>query len=174
MADQAMEEVEVEVKQEDNPNTTHNNNNKSEDKNVNVKEGKKKVRLVVEDEEEMAMDGDGDNQGNSQRNYSGAGYQQQQEEEEEDDGEDEVIRELDVFVNAGEASVGHGLVVLQYPLRPPWRSYDPSQLHSVKYKPQRQKLQLEYLVNERTVRQEEVREHLISTHWKLSIFWGTY
>lgn len=58
--------------------------------------------------------------------------------------EDELVKEIDVVLSQ---DLGPQLSILQYPLRPPWRPYDPHTMHSVKFKPKQQKLQLEYVKN---------------------------
>ena len=59
-------------------------------------------------------------------------------------GEDHVVAELDVFISQ---TLAQQLYLLQYPLRPPWRPYDPTQMAGAKFKPKQQRLQMEYAID---------------------------
>lgn len=58
--------------------------------------------------------------------------------------EDHVVAELDVFLSQ---DLAQNLYLLQYPLRPPWRPYDTSQMASAKMKPKQQRVQMEYAID---------------------------
>lgn len=69
-------------------------------------------------------------------------YEQPDEDESSD--EDEVVRELDVFVShTALAAKSEKLYMLQSPLRAPWRPYDLEDASKVKYKPTANKLHVD-------------------------------
>lgn len=67
------------------------------------------------------------------------------------DGVDEVVAEIDVILSQ---ELLDQLYVMQYPLRPVWRSYDNSMLESVRFKQGQQILEMEYRLKE----EEKTRE----------------
>ena len=60
------------------------------------------------------------------------------------DEEDEIVKEIDVFMSQ---SLSNQLHILQYPLRPPWRPYNRSYLHEVRYKPVKKKMEMDFRVS---------------------------
>lgn len=69
-------------------------------------------------------------------------YEQMEEDESSED--DEVVREMDVFVShIALAAQSEKLYMLQSPLRAPWRPYDLEDASKVKYKPTANKLQVD-------------------------------
>jgi len=58
--------------------------------------------------------------------------------------EDEIVKEIDVFMSQ---SLSNQLHILQYPLRPPWRPYNRSYLHEVRYKPVKKKMEMDFRVS---------------------------
>ncbi|KAL6059011.1 hypothetical protein QOT17_014423 [Balamuthia mandrillaris] len=70
--------------------------------------------------------------------------------------DDEVMAEYNVFLSQ---ELSNHLYLLQYPLRPPWRGYDMKQMKEVRYKPQSEKLEMDFRRSK-----EEMQNHFDETH----------
>ncbi len=75
--------------------------------------------------------------------------------------DDVVVRELDVYLSQ---TLANQLYLLQYPLRPPWRPYDPAQLATAKIKAKQQKLQMEYTIDQKSAHYDADSEIKLATH----------
>lgn len=57
--------------------------------------------------------------------------------------DDKVVREIDVYFCAGVLGTSTKLMLLQYPLRPQWRTYDHKGFNAVRVKPRAMKMEME-------------------------------
>lgn len=55
---------------------------------------------------------------------------------------DRLVREIDVWLCSGVLGTNTKMYLLQYPLRPPWRSYDLDSCETVNFKPEAKRLEL--------------------------------
>ncbi|KAI3925104.1 hypothetical protein MKW98_009754 [Papaver atlanticum] len=79
----------------------------------------------------------------------------------EEEGDDEVVREIDVFFNPSAIDADTQLYVLQYPLRPSWRPYDMDQkCQKVRFKPKEVQVEIDLSLDLDENYDDNVDDHL--------------